>query len=86
MNKDEQRRVKQLETNQRWLLECTDEICYALCPDFIGTWQQRAEQAVKRAKEIGSTGELKCAECGKPVKLSDIKVVHCGDCQESIGL
>lgn len=50
MNTDEKRRIIQLETNMKWLLGHTDEICYALCPDFIGTWQERAKAAVKAAR------------------------------------
>lgn len=48
----ENRRVQQLEINMKFLLQCTDTICYNLRPDFIGTWQQRAEAACEASKQI----------------------------------
>jgi hypothetical protein len=54
----ENRRAEQLASNCRWLIEKMDEIFYALCPDKNGTWQQRAEMACQKAKEIGSKKEV----------------------------
>jgi hypothetical protein len=49
----EHRRAEQLASNCRWLIGITDAINRDLCPDKIGTWQQRAEYALEAAKEIG---------------------------------
>lgn len=46
------RRAEQLDTNMKFLLECTDAVCHLLLPDFVGTWQERAEAAVGEAKRI----------------------------------
>src|SRR4030042_4410441 len=61
MNKyeDEKRRADQLSVNCHWLIAKTDEICYALCPGFVGTWQKRAKMAAKKANEIS---EIKIAD------------------------
>jgi hypothetical protein len=50
--KIEHARAEQLGINCRWLIDKIDEIFYALCPGKVGTWQQRAEMAVSRAKEL----------------------------------
>lgn len=49
---DQDRQIKQLSLNDRWLIGKIDAICYALSPNFVGTWQQRAEEALRAAKEI----------------------------------
>lgn len=49
----EHTRAEQLASNCRWLIGITDAICWELCPDKCGTWQQRAEYALEAAKEIG---------------------------------
>ena len=48
----EHARAEQLASNCRWLIGITDAINRELCPDKIGTWQQRAEYALEAAKEI----------------------------------
>jgi hypothetical protein len=50
----ETKRADQLGINCKWLIEKIEEISYALCPDKIGTWQQRAEWAALKAKELGT--------------------------------
>ena len=49
----EHRRAEQLADNCRWLIGITDAINRELCPDKIGTWQDRANYALEAAKEIG---------------------------------
>ena len=51
----EHARAEQLGLNCNWLIKKMDEIFYTLCPDQAGTWQQRAEMAVKKVKEIKSS-------------------------------
>lgn len=48
----EKRRVDQLALNCKWLVDKIDRIHAALCPGQHGTWQQRAEQAVKAAESL----------------------------------
>ena len=43
--------ANQTETNTRWLIGMIDRIHTALCPGKSGTWQRRAEQAVKTAEQ-----------------------------------
>jgi DNA-directed RNA polymerase subunit RPC12/RpoP len=71
---DEKRRADQLGANCDWLIEQIDRIHVALCPGQRGTWQQRADQAVKAAGELKenlaksqATHQLLCVECRKPV-------------------
>jgi hypothetical protein len=49
---DLSRQVAQLSTNCRWLIAQMDTVFYALCPNKIGTWQQRAEMAAQAAGEL----------------------------------
>jgi hypothetical protein len=49
---DVSRQAEQLHLNCKWLIEKTDAIFYALCPNKIGTWQQRAEMAAQAAVEL----------------------------------
>ena len=46
----EKRRADQLGLNCSWLIDKIDRIHAAMCPGQHGTWQQRAEQAVKAAE------------------------------------
>ena len=46
--------IIQMRNNFNFLMQCIDDIHAALCPDDCGTWQMRAEQAVKAAKAIES--------------------------------
>lgn len=48
----ESRRADQLGLNCDWLIEKVDRIHAALCPNKMGTWQKRAEQAVEAAEKI----------------------------------
>jgi hypothetical protein len=61
---NEHRRAEQLGVNCTWLIEKMDQICYSLCPGFVGTWQQRAEKAALKAAEIANTS----TNTAKPVK------------------
>jgi hypothetical protein len=36
--------------NTRWLMDKIDQIHDMLCPDHLGTWQQRAEEIVRVVK------------------------------------
>jgi hypothetical protein len=45
-------RAAQLEINCTWLLAKINRIHAALCPGQLGTWQQRAEQAVTAAEAL----------------------------------
>lgn len=47
-----ERRAEQLSKNCRWLINQIDQIHMALCPGELGTWQDRARQAVAAAKYI----------------------------------
>jgi hypothetical protein len=47
-----ERRAEQLSRNCKWLINQIDQIHSAICPNGIGTWQDRAKQAVKTAMEI----------------------------------
>jgi hypothetical protein len=49
---DEKRRAKQMDINFNFLMGHIERIHDALCPDHIGTWQQRAEAATKAAELI----------------------------------
>lgn len=71
---DEKRRADQLGVNCDWLIEQIDRIHVALCPGQRGTWQQRADQAVKAAGEVQKNQakspamhQLRCVKCRKPV-------------------
>lgn len=46
------RRLKQLELNQRWLIAKFDELHAILCPNKHGTWQQRIEQVCDVVKQL----------------------------------
>ena len=48
----EKSRADQLWLNITWLVDKIDRIHEVLCPGQNGTWQQRAEQAVKAAKSL----------------------------------
>ena len=48
----DKQRADQLGINYTWLIDKIDRIHAALCPDAMGTWQQRAEQAVKAAERL----------------------------------
>ena len=48
----EKARADQLGINCRWLIAQLDAIHAALCPDHIGTWQERAQAAVKAAQAM----------------------------------
>ena len=54
MTPDEKRTKEQQDINVRWLVAQIDRIHNALCPDQMGTWQQRAEQAVAAAERKSS--------------------------------
>jgi len=43
------RNAEQSSLNIKWLMDKTDKVCYTLDPDFIGTWQERAKNAVAYA-------------------------------------
>jgi len=58
LEKNEDQRVRQLEINQKFLMEITDSICYTLDPTFIGTWQQRAQRAEQKAKELQNLQQM----------------------------
>jgi len=45
-------REEQMSINCQWLIDKIDEIHDCLCPDELGTWQQRAEQAVRAAQRV----------------------------------
>lgn len=45
-------RVEQLSRNCKWLIGQIDQIHAALCPGELGTWQDRAKQAVAAAKPL----------------------------------
>jgi len=47
-----ERQLAQSSLNTGWLLAKIDRIHTSLCPGSSGTWQQRAEHAVKHALEI----------------------------------
>ena len=49
----EHARAEQLALNCRWLIGITEAICWELCPDKYGTWQQKAKYALEAAKKIG---------------------------------
>ena len=53
----EARRADQLGVNCQWLVAQLDEIHDALCPDHIGTWQSRAQNAVEAAKIISQNAK-----------------------------
>lgn len=46
------RQLSQMTLNTRWLIERMDLIHAALCPGHIGTWQERAEEAVRVAEML----------------------------------
>src|SRR5436190_8168923 len=48
---------QQMSINFNWLLVNVDRIHSALCPTMMGTWQQRAEQAVAAAVVIGAQND-----------------------------
>lgn len=52
--KADKQRLKQMEINCQWLIDITDRIHDALCPDQCGTWQERAKQAVEAAERLAS--------------------------------
>lgn len=57
LNKDvlnwlSEQQQKQMEINTTWLISQFDEIHSCLCKDQNGTWQQRVEQVVLKAKEM----------------------------------
>jgi len=54
----ERQRLKQMEINCRWLMDVTDRIHDALCPNQCGTWQDRAKQAVEAAERLASNKEI----------------------------
>jgi len=49
---DLKRQIQQLEINNRFLLSRFDVVHDMLCPDHLGTWQQRVEATVKAAKKL----------------------------------
>lgn len=49
------RRMEQMTTNFMWLVGKMDMIHLALCPNKLGTWQMRAEQAVAAAVALSTT-------------------------------
>lgn len=53
--KAQKRRADQIDINFKFLFRCVEEIHGALCPGHIGTWQDRAKEAVRAAKAISST-------------------------------
>lgn len=57
-------RAEQLASNCRWLIGITDAINRELCPDKIGTWQERAKYALETAQKIGKNKFKKCTQCG----------------------
>jgi hypothetical protein len=63
-------RAEQLVVNCRWLIEKIDTIFYALCPNKIGTWQQRAEMAALKAVELANKRSRKRA---KHTRLAEIQ-------------
>ena len=46
----DKKRADQLGVNCHWLIARIDEIFSILCPDKLGTWQYRADEAVKAVK------------------------------------
>lgn len=48
----EKRRMKQLEINQKFLLDAIFEIHDNLCPKQYGTWQDKVKQAVEASKKL----------------------------------
>ena len=44
--------IKQLETNQHFLLKAIDTIHQHLCPNQSGTWQDRVHQSIQASQEI----------------------------------
>lgn len=47
----EKRRADQLAVNCSFLIQITDAICNIVSPKFIGTWQDRAKEALRAVKE-----------------------------------
>jgi hypothetical protein len=43
---DDKRTIQQLSLNCKWLISKIDHMHVILCPDKLGTWQQRAEQVL----------------------------------------
>lgn len=52
MKTEQEKEIKRLVYNIRWLSERINEIHDALCPEKQGNWQDRARQAVNAAKEL----------------------------------
>lgn len=48
----EKARADQLGINCRWMIDRLDQVCSALAPEFIGSWQNRANKAVELAEAI----------------------------------
>ena len=45
-------RADKLAKNCNWLIGKIDQIHEAVCPDILGTWQQRASDCVTEAKKL----------------------------------
>lgn len=52
----EKRRADQLGVNCSFLISITDEICHIVSPKFIGTWQDRAKEALRAVRESNKNG------------------------------
>jgi len=48
---------QQMTVNVLWLVGQIDRIHAALCPGQMGTWQERATQAVEAAERIAANAE-----------------------------
>lgn len=53
----EKARADQLGVNCRWLIACTDRVCRALAPGYVGSWQDRANKAVEAAETVARNRE-----------------------------
>lgn len=47
---------KQLKINERWLIEQISIMHDLLCPNKIGTWQDRARHVIEKVKELTKKG------------------------------
>jgi len=82
----ETKRADQLGVNCKWLIDKIDEICNAICPDKIGTWQQRAEWAALKAKELATANNSAMVQCSCGsrdvfVSLTKSDVYWCRSCR-----
>lgn len=61
----EHKRAEQLSTNCKWLISKFDELHDILCPDHLGTWQQKIEKVMETVRNLQ---KLNFLELGKKDK------------------